>query len=263
VFSDDYQDWGVSVPHGVEARFYEQCGSTNEVAGDLARVGTQGPVWIVAGQQSAGRGRRGREWLSRSGNLYASLLFRPSLKPADLAALPYIAALAVRDTFISLGADPADVACKWPNDVLIDGRKASGILIESSARSANALDFVIVGIGMNLIHAPDADAAIFPAASLKQVTGREVTVRDALEALSQHIYVRLDNWIVANISSVVAEWSDCAWGLGERREIRTHNEQFVATPTGLADDGGLIVKLDDGREKRLYAGDVFPVSRTS
>lgn len=252
-----YQDWGVSMPHGVGARFFACCGSTNAVAADLARAGEQGPLWLIAGTQTAGRGRRGREWLSKPGNLLCSLLFRPTLHPTEMMALPYIVALAVRDTFLSLGALPEATACKWPNDVLLNGQKASGILIESSARNAAELDHVVIGVGMNLQHGPDA--AIFPATSLREAYGIDAGVREAVTHLSKHLYRRLDMWTVDDISPIVEEWTSCAWGLGKSRLIRTHDEEFVGVPTRLADDGGLVIRLDDGTEKRLYAGDIFPV----
>ncbi len=255
-----YQDWGVSMPHGVGARFFESCDSTNQLATDYARQGEKGPVWFVAGTQTAGRGRRGRAWLSEPGNLFCSLLFRPDLGPADLVALPYIAALSVRDTFISLGAPAKAVKCKWPNDVLLDGKKANGILIESSARNADELDYIVVGIGMNLVFAPEPAEAVFPATSLKQAYGLEADVRNAVALLAQHLFQRLNAWSISDISPIVDEWTNTAWGLGEVRQIRTHSEEFDGTPIRLACDGGLVVKTDDGSEKRLYAGDIFPVA---
>jgi len=247
------------MPNGVGAFFYEACDSTNARAAELASVGEQGPLWVIAGEQTAGRGRRGRSWTSKSGNLYASLLFRPSIQPQDMAALPFIVALAVRDTFVGLGA-PADlVQCKWPNDILIGEYKASGVLIESSAKHGGALDYVIIGIGMNLVHFPD-DAA-FGATSLLDATGREVAVKEAISILAEKLCARIDAWKVNDFAAVAREWTEHSWGLGQKRELRTHDETFTATLVGLSDDGALIARLDDDSEKRLYAGDVFPVEQ--
>lgn len=247
------------MPYGVGALFFAECDSTNTLAAEFARKGYKGPLWLTAGQQTAGRGRRGRVWASGGGNLYTSLLFRPSLKPSDLAALPYIVALAARETFITLGADRAVVRCKWPNDVLIDGKKACGVLIESSARNADLLDYVIIGIGMNLCEFP-GDAA-YGATSLLHATGKRITPREALSVLASHMFERLNDWDISSFEQVASEWQECSWGLGEKREIRTATDTFTGTPLSLSSDGGLIVRLDDGTEKRLYAGDVFPVSR--
>lgn len=254
----DCQDWGASAPAGVGAHFYEECGSTNAVATELAIAGERGPLWIIAGQQSAGRGSRGRAWTSKTGNLYASLLIRPQLEPKDLTALPFIAALAVRDAFIAHGAPAADVRCKWPNDVLIRDRKASGILIESSARSGGGLDHVIIGIGMNIGFYPDD--AQFTATSLSAVVGQDVAVRPVFESLSAGLFARLTNWKVGEFTDIRQDWSNAAWGLGKVCTFRTMGESFTGTPQYLAEDGGLVVLLDDGQEKRLYAGDIFPVT---
>ena len=246
------------MPNGVRARFYPECDSTNRVAASLAqRNPEEQACWIIAGSQSAGRGRRGRVWTSESGNLYCSLLWRPALSLMDLAALPYITALAVRDMLIDLGADAATVACKWPNDVLIANRKAAGILIESSARAQNQLDYVVIGIGVNLMHFP-GDAQ-FEATSLIATTGKKVGNDAAIKTLAKCLYERLDGFNPADMQSVYEEWTEVSWGLGKKREIRTANETFTGTPIGLAADGGLKVQLDGGNTVMIYAGDVFPV----
>ncbi|WP_417448981.1 biotin--[acetyl-CoA-carboxylase] ligase [Kordiimonas sp.] len=255
---DTYQDWGASTPAGVGARFYEECGSTNAVAATFAQQGEGGPIWVIAGQQSAGRGSRGREWTSKSGNLYASLLLRPNLEPKDLTALPFIAALAVRDVFIAHGAPADEVRCKWPNDVLIGGRKASGILIESSAKSGGKLDYVIIGIGLNIAFYPEG--VQFHATSLSEVVGKELAVRPVFESLSQSLFERLTTWNTADFRPIAQDWSTVAWGLGKHCTIKTVTESFSCVPERLAEDGGIVVRLDDGQEKRLYAGDIFPIA---
>ncbi|NVJ99272.1 MAG: biotin--[acetyl-CoA-carboxylase] ligase [Alphaproteobacteria bacterium] len=248
------------MPDGVGAFFFAECDSTNALAGSLARKGEAGPIWVCAGVQTAGRGRRGRIWTSEPGNLYTSLMFRPNLKPTELSALPFIVALAIRDTFIALGADPERTRCKWPNDVLLDEKKASGVLIESSARNAETLDYVVVGIGMNLLHFPHE--AVFEATSLKDAFGKLVQPRDALPILAGNMVDRLNNWNIYSFTSIAQEWINVSWGLGQRREIRTATETFVGVLESLSNDGGIIVRLDDGTEKRLYAGDIFPVDRS-
>ncbi|TNE65917.1 MAG: biotin--[acetyl-CoA-carboxylase] ligase [Alphaproteobacteria bacterium] len=248
------------MPAGVGARFFVACDSTNRVASAAAVAGLAGPCWFIAGRQEAGRGRRGRAWTSDEGNLYASLMFRPKLAPSDLAALPFICALAVRDTFIALGAPAEMVQCKWPNDVLIGGKKASGILIESSARSSNLVDFIVIGIGMNLMHFP-ADA-LFPATSLFAAAGQAPTVREAAALLAGRLYARLTEWDVADFGTIARDWTNAAWGLGKPVTLRTNDAEFKGTPLALEADGGLLVALDGGGQKRLYAGDIFPVAST-
>jgi len=245
------------MPNGIDARFYKKCSSTNRVAESCYKEGTKGPVWFVANEQTAGRGRKGRIWTSENGNLFSSLLFTPFISPSDLGPLAFIAALAVRDTFIALGADAASVTCKWPNDVLIEGKKASGILIESSASGAGKLDYVIIGIGMNLINNPtDAE---FLATNLKKVTGKTVSVRNAIELLAGFVKARIEAWDIDNFLPIRDEWTQHAWGLGETRQIRTSQQSFQARLIGLNAHGGLKALLPSGEEKTIVAADVFPV----
>ena len=248
-------EWGFLAPDGTGVQFYELCESTNTLACSAGSDGTQTPMWFVAGQQRAGRGRRGRVWTSAPGNLYCSYLFKPVLRISELATLPFLVSLAVRDTFIGLGCSPDEVQCKWPNDVLISEKKASGILIESSAAPSLMTDFIVVGVGLNLAHFPDD--AQFGATSVAVETNNIPDVMSAFKILSHSLHERLQNWQPANAVNVIKEWRTCAWGMGIRREIRTNDETFHATLIGLGDDGGLSLLLDNGNSKRLYAGDVF------
>ena len=131
---------------------YDELDSTNAEARRRAEAGEGGPVWITAARQTAGRGRRGRAWSTKTGNLAATLLFITTKPAGEAAQLSFVAALAaaeLADTCIGPGA----AKLKWPNDVLIYGRKAVGILIESGARPEGGL-WMAVGIGINLAHAP-------------------------------------------------------------------------------------------------------------
>jgi len=256
VIKSDYEDWGASVPHGVEAHFYSECDSTNKVAANYIRLGLPSPLWIIAGTQSGGRGRRGRTWVSEPGNLYASLVFKPTLHPKDLSALPYVVALAVRDTLIEFGLPPIEVTCKWPNDILVNGRKLSGILIESSAKSVSELEYVIVGIGINLLHSPEETA--FEATSLRAQLGQEIAVIDAVQTLASKMKNRLEAWTVADFEPIRDEWMSCAWGLGQIRRIYTATEAFDAKLIGLDDQGGLQVVQENGDKRLIVAADIFP-----
>jgi BirA family biotin operon repressor/biotin-[acetyl-CoA-carboxylase] ligase len=251
------------MPNGVRARFYEECDSTNAVAAQIAKnEPTEKAIWIVAGKQSAGKGRRGRVWTSESGNLYCSLLWKPSLEMADLAPLPFITALAVRDMFLELGVHDYNARCKWPNDVLLSDKKASGILIESSAKAAGKLDYVVIGIGVNLRHFPN-DAAFSATSLFDELAGMINTPQDAIKVLAQAMYTRLDAFDADNPQAIYREWTSVSWGLGETREIRTANETFNGTPLRLADDGGLEVETEGSGIIKIYAGDVFPAKTNS
>ena len=252
-----YDDWTGAMPDGVSARYYGRCDSTNTRASDYLVGGEAKPCWFVASEQTAGRARRGRAWTSNPGNLFTSLAFLPSIRPSDLGPLPFIVALSVRDTFIALGADPAAVKCKWPNDLLINEKKACGILIESSASAQSALDYVIIGIGMNLLHSPDD--AVFEATSFKAETGQTVSLQEAMTHLAARLKYRLDDWTLGDFAPIAAEWTDCAWGLGQTRMINAADRQFEATLIGLDEDGGLRALLATGEETTIVAADIFPV----
>ena len=126
---------------------FAELDSTNEEAKRQATAGAPEGALVWARAQSAGRGRRGRRWVSEPGNLYLSILLRPSFPPATAAQLGFAAALAVGEAAAAALPAGADVAYKWPNDVLISGRKASGILLESQAAGEGRLDWLVVGIG--------------------------------------------------------------------------------------------------------------------
>ena len=136
----------------VRVRNHASLDSTNSEALRLARAGERGPLWIVARDQTAGRGRRGREWVSAAGNLAASLLFTSSVAPAVAATLGFVASLAVCETCRALAPGPI-FALKWPNDVLANGGKVAGLLLESEAQGGALA--IVVGIGVNLASAPE------------------------------------------------------------------------------------------------------------
>jgi len=139
----------------------------------------------------------------------------------------------------------------------VDGRKMCGILIESSARSSTVLEYVIVGIGLNLIHSP-AEAA-FKATSLKDSLGMATGLKKALSVLSHAVKKRLDTWDLANFEPTRQEWSDAAWGLGQTRRITTVDDAFDALLVGIDGQGGLKVKLAGGEIRTITAADIFPV----
>lgn len=244
------------MPKGVEARFYDACASTNLLARELAAEAPDYPTWIVAGVQTSGRGRQGRTWISETGNLYASLLFRPKLKPADLAALPFVIALAVRDSILRMGVEESLVQCKWPNDILVSGKKVSGILIETCSEGNEDVGHVIVGIGINLLHHPKE--AQFPATNLKNVSGKVISLEEAIAILAASVKEQIDAWRVDAFETVRQNWLACAWGLGENRRIRTSESDYEAQLIGLNNEGGLEVSLENGEKRTIYAADIFP-----
>ncbi len=225
-------------------------GSTNDDAKEMARQGEFGPVWIGATQQTKGRGRRGRSWESPPGNLYASHLAKLD-HPLEVAAqFSFVAALAVYEMARALlpPAQAAELQCKWPNDLLLDGRKFCGILIESGHHRGIA--WLVVGIGVNLIHAPKK--AQFPATAL----GIKITPQDALKKLAAAFTEITKIWDgeFANISQT---WLAKAVGLGKQIEVHLIDETLSGTFDGLNPNGALLLSCADGTKHIIEAGDVF------
>ena len=142
------------LPAGYRLIEYDELDSTNEEARRRAAAGDVGPLWIIARSQTAGRGRRGREWVSPRGNLMATLLMKPGCAPAEAARLSFVAALAVHDALCAW-LPSERVQLKWPNDTLVNGKKISGILLETAtAGDRRELPWLAIGIGINLVAAP-------------------------------------------------------------------------------------------------------------
>src|SRR5262245_30775601 len=173
------------LPAGYRLVFHDSIGSTNDEAKRLARDGAAEGTLVWALEQTAGRGRRGRAWVSPRGNLYASAIMRPNC-PANRAAQPgFVAALAIVDGLASLFPPPNNLSYKWPNDVLVSGRKIAGILLESETSAIEDVEFVVVGVGINLVTSPRNME--FPATSIMEENLAEVAPAVMLEAFTRHL----------------------------------------------------------------------------
>ena len=233
---------------------YEELDSTNAEARRRAEAGEAGPVWITAARQTAGRGRRGRAWQTASGNLAATLLLTTDKPPAEAAQVSFLAALAAADLADTcLGAGAARV--KWPNDVLVFGLKAVGVLVESGTRADGRL-WVAVGIGVNLAHAP-TDVERPATAFAEHMASPPPTPREALDILAAAFERWRARWQGEGFGPVAVGWTARAHGLGQPCEARLPNQTIRGVAEGLDPDGALRIKLHDGSLARITAGDVF------
>lgn len=228
---------------------FDTVGSTNAEALALARAGEKGPLWVMARRQTAGRGRRGRAWVSEPGNLYASLLLIDPA-PADRAAeLSFVAALAVHDAVVTLAPHlAAQLALKWPNDVLCSGKKICGILVESEGPA------VVIGIGVNCAHHPEQ--TLHPATDLA-AAGASVPVKRLFAAVAQAMMQRIAQWNRgAGFDAIRADWLARAAGLGKAIRVLLPDAEVSGRFEGIDGRGRLIVRLPDGRSTEIAAGDV-------
>ena len=228
--------------------------STNSEARRRAEAGEAGPLWITALTQSAGRGRRGRAWETARGNLAATLLFTTDLPPAQAAQVSFVAALAAADLADHHLGEGAS-ALKWPNDLMIGGRKAAGILVESGARADGGL-WLAVGMGVNLAHAP-ANVERPAVAFSELLTTPPPEPLEALNILSERLEIWRKLWVDKGFAPIATAWSARAYGLGQPCEARLPNQTHRGMAEGLEADGALRLRLADGAVLRITAGDVF------
>jgi BirA family biotin operon repressor/biotin-[acetyl-CoA-carboxylase] ligase len=232
-------------------------GSTNSEALALARAGEPAPFWMTARAQTAGRGRRGRSWVSPPGNLHATLLLRDPA-PAPLAPqLSFVAALAVHDAVTTFAAARAPLLLKWPNDVLYGGAKLAGVLIEGEGAPL----LVAIGIGINASHHPhDAD---HPATDLG-AEGMSVTLPDLFASLAGAMARRLRQWDRgAGFAGTRMDWLARAHAPGSELRVRLPEREFNGRFQALDEFGRLLLQLPDGTVESITAGDVFPIGRTT
>jgi BirA family transcriptional regulator, biotin operon repressor / biotin---[acetyl-CoA-carboxylase] ligase len=214
--------------------------STNLEARRRADAGEVGPLWIVAGEQTAGRGRLGRNWVSKPGNLYATLLTPCAAPPSALGQISFVAAVAVHETASAFAA-PGAISLKWPNDCLLGGHKFCGILVETIKPG-----LVAVGIGINISHVPEG--LPYEAARLEDAE---------VDSVFQHLSLNLSNWLEIwnegrGFDTIRQAWLSRCNHLGH--SIIVDGE--AGTFEGLAADGALLFTRANGETKPVYAGDV-------
>lgn len=223
-------------------------GSTNDEAMTRLRAGSP-PLWVVAERQLFGRGRRGRAWVSEAGNLYASHAFTSDLPPEAFGLLPLAVANALADAVE--GAAQVKARLKWPNDVLVAGRKVSGILIETE--SAGSVRRVVVGCGVNIAHHPEDLAATH-----LQAVAPDVTADDVFDALVLALPTALRRLGEADgVTATRARWLERGVGVGGPVTVRFENEAREGEFVGLDAAGRLMLKDAAGALSLVAAGDVF------
>jgi BirA family biotin operon repressor/biotin-[acetyl-CoA-carboxylase] ligase len=227
--------------------------STNAEATRIAPT-LAGPTWILALRQTAGRGRRGRAWVDPVGNFAATLVMRPTETPDIIALRSFTASLALYDTFVTVTGRPAGFALKWPNDVLLNGGKIAGILLENIAGSHLA-----IGIGVNLMQAP-TPAEIDPKAvlpvSLMSETGANPTPADFLNVLAPKFARWEHQFTTYGFAPIREAWLTRAARLGEVITARTATSETTGTFETVDATGQLVLSTPKGRHT-IPAADIF------
>ena len=236
----------------------EEVDSTNAEALRLARTGETGPLWVRAASQSRGRGRQGKGWSSDTGNLYCTLLLQGGRDPQLWTQLSFVAGLAVFDAAQAClqGAGDYELALKWPNDLLLDGEKASGILLESTSVEG-AGPFLAIGIGLNVGHSPEGDGLPYGATHLARADA-SVSVEAAFLALRDSFRRWYDIWANGQGFDTVRDvWKTRAQGIGRTVHVNMPGERTTGLFRGLDDDGALVLEREGGELYRVLVGDLF------
>ena len=233
-----------------EIRRHACLGSTNDEALRLAAAGARAGTVVVAATQSAGRGRQGRVWASPPGNLHASVLLRPGVGTERLGELAFLAGLAVAETVAGLLPPERRVSLKWPNDVLVDGAKIAGILIEQAG------DAAILGIGLNVAHRPPATP--YPATALA-LAGTEVEVETVLQRLLAALGAGLALWQAHGFAAIRSAWLAWAHPVGTLLQVRLGGSAETGTIAGRfagIDPAGALLLETAAGPRRIVAGEV-------
>jgi len=232
---------GIKVPVFV----YSEVASTMDVARDLAEAGKTGVV--VAERQTRGRGRRGRNWLSPEGGLYFTLIVRPEIPSPKVPLLSLASGVAVaRAIKKEYGLE---VTLKWPNDVLYEGRKVAGILLEM-APGKNVPRYVLIGIGVNVNHPVSSSEPL--GVALCEILGKKLSLQELLEAILRELYDILEDF---SPEEILSAWEVLSDTLGQRVRVACPEGHFTGIACGVDEEGALILKTEEGRKMRVSVGD--------
>jgi len=233
---------------------YDLVGSTNDLARDRANDGAVAGLVIRADRQTAGRGRRGRAWSSPPGNLYCSLVLRPEQPAATIATLSFVTVIALGDVLCDLLPQRA-VQHKWPNDLLVDGRKISGILLESAGGAPQEAPALVIGLGVNIVSHPDQ--ALYPVTDMVEQGAAPMSAADLLDRFLLRFAHHYAVWQEGGFTAVLPAWRQRAVGIGADIVVRLATETLTGRFVDLDSDGTLLLALPDGAMKRIAAGDIF------
>lgn len=239
---------------GRNVHAFETIDSTNTYAKSLSEYEAAHGTIVIADEQTAGRGRMHREWISAKGkNLLFTLILYPNFGLEKISLLPFVGSLAVTDAIETVTGLSA--TCKWPNDVMINGKKVCGMLLESAAGNSRN-NKVLLGIGVNVNQDEFPEELKNKASSLKNESGATVDRVRLLATILEEMENRYNQ--LANFPSqrLLSDWKMKALLFGKKITVLESEFSFNATAIDVAEDGSLIIQTDDGRKRNIFAGDV-------
>ena len=225
--------------------------STNDEAVSLIKSGQAWDGLVVwAREQTKGRGRRGRQWISPPGNLHCSMILDVAQYRAQAAQLGFVAAVALVDALAVL-MPKQRFFCKWPNDVLVEDKKVAGMLLE-----AEGINWLVLGLGVDVAHCPPADLLDRPAISLAQL-GYDGDAKAVLDGFCKAMIPWVEQWKRFGFTAIRQAWIDRVYGIGGPVTVRLEKDVIVGTFLDLDQDGALVMQEDGGGKRRILAGDVY------
>jgi BirA family biotin operon repressor/biotin-[acetyl-CoA-carboxylase] ligase len=243
------------MPPGFDLLALGSVGSTNDEAKRLVIEDNAGEGTVIwARAQTAGRGRERRTWDSPAGNMYCSIILRPEIAAARAGQIAFLAGLALMDGVADRLGSARRLTLKWPNDLLADGKKVGGILLEGGGRRQELLDWLICGCGLNLVNYPSGTD--YPATSIAETFGVSIEPGEMVGILCACFKTWLDEWRSGGFAPLRAAWLERARGLGGPVSVRLGAERLDGTLAGIDDDGALMIEGASGR-RRITAGDLF------
>lgn len=241
---------------GAEIEIFQELDSTSLEAKRRAEQGAVKPLWILALRQRAGYGRRGSAWMQNEGDVAATLLFAPAASGEKLPQLSFVAALAVFDS-IRRYAPKAIVSLKWPNDILVDGKKIAGLLLELVSPPNSPL-IVALGVGVNVVTSPEI--ADYPTSKLIDYCAPPPSPHEFVRTLDEAFAAWRLRWEAGGFPEIRDEWLSHAAHLGERISVRSPSETIVGVFEDLDSEGNLILSSPEGR-RLIAAGAIMPPCR--
>lgn len=227
--------------------------STNTYAKKMAEAGAAAGTLVFAHHQTAGRGRQGNVWDGFTGNLFATLILRPQVSAPHVGQLSFLFAVALADSLREILPPDADLGLKWPNDILLQGRKCAGILLESEGVEGadRSLPWLVGGFGVNLAAAPEG------AISVTAAGGQSIKLADFLDIFEPHFARLYDIWNKDGFGPIQELWSKWAVNHGKRIGVRLVRETLTGVFEGIDRDGALQLRLDNGSLRHISSGEVY------